>query len=59
VGRGGRRTNAVLADPKFKTRVADLGGAMLGGSPSELATLIDEETKKWAKVIKFVKLTPI
>jgi tripartite-type tricarboxylate transporter receptor subunit TctC len=52
-------TNAVLADPKFKARVADLGGAMLGGSASDLGTLIDDETKKWAKVVKFAGLTPI
>jgi tripartite-type tricarboxylate transporter receptor subunit TctC len=51
--------NAVLADPTFKTRVADLGGAMLGGSPSDLATLIEEETTKWAKVVKFAGITPI
>jgi tripartite-type tricarboxylate transporter receptor subunit TctC len=52
-------TNAVLADPNFKSRVADLGGAMLGGSPSDLSTLIEEETGKWAKVVKFAGLTPI
>lgn len=51
--------NAVLADPRFKARVADLGGAMLGGSPSDLARLIEEETSKWAKVVKFAGLTPI
>ena len=52
-------TNAVLADPKIKTRLADLGGAMLGGSPSALGTLITEETEKWGKVVKFAKITPI
>lgn len=52
-------TNAVLADPTFKTRVADLGGAMLGGSPSDLLTLIEGETSKWAKVVEFAGLTPI
>jgi hypothetical protein len=49
----------VLADPKIKTRLADLGGAMLGGSPSALGTLITEETEKWGKVVKFAKITPI
>ena len=52
-------TNAVLADPKYKTRLADLGGAMLGGSPSALGTLIAGETEKWAKVVKFAKIMPI
>ena len=52
-------TNAVLADPKLKTRLADLGGAMLGGSPSDLETLIAAETEKWGKVVKFAGITPI
>jgi len=45
--------NAGLADPKFKARLADLGGTPLVGSPADLGRLIAEETEKWAKVIKF------
>jgi tripartite-type tricarboxylate transporter receptor subunit TctC len=52
-------TNAVLADPKIRARLADLGGAILGGSPSALGSLISEETEKWGKVVKFAKITPI
>jgi tripartite-type tricarboxylate transporter receptor subunit TctC len=52
-------TNAVLADPKFVAKLADLGGAMLGGSPPALGSLISEETEKWGKVVKFAKITPI
>ncbi|WP_213741526.1 tripartite tricarboxylate transporter substrate binding protein [Bradyrhizobium sp. dw_411] len=52
-------TNTVLADPAFKAKLADLGGAMLGGSPSDLGSLISEETEKWAKVVRFAKITPI
>ncbi len=51
--------NAVLADPGFKARVADLGGAMLGGPPSALGTLIAEEIAKWAEVVRFARITPI
>ncbi len=51
--------NAVLANPKFKARLADLGGMELGGSPSALGQLIAEETEKWAKVVKFAGITPI
>jgi tripartite-type tricarboxylate transporter receptor subunit TctC len=51
--------NAALADPKFKARLADLGGMELGGSPSALAKLIAEETEKWAKVVKFAEIKPI
>jgi tripartite-type tricarboxylate transporter receptor subunit TctC len=41
--------NAVLADPTFRARAADLGGTMLGGSPSTLAQLVAEESEKWAR----------
>jgi tripartite-type tricarboxylate transporter receptor subunit TctC len=51
--------NAALADPKFKARLADLGGTELGGSPSALAKLIAEETEKWAKVVKFAEIKRI
>jgi len=45
--------NAALADPKIKVRIADLGGTALALAPSEFATLIVEDTKKWAKVVHF------
>jgi tripartite-type tricarboxylate transporter receptor subunit TctC len=45
--------NAALADPKMKTRLADLGGTVLSGSPAEFGKHIAAETEKWAKVIKF------
>jgi tripartite-type tricarboxylate transporter receptor subunit TctC len=51
--------NAVLADPGFKARLADLSGTVLGGSPAALGSLIAEETQKWAKVVKFAGMTPI
>src|SRR5262249_7271102 len=44
--------NAALADPKMKARLADLGGTVLGGSPSDFGKLIADETEKWAKVIR-------
>ena len=48
-----REINAALADPKFKARLADLGGTRLAGSPADFGKLIAEETEKWAKVVKF------
>jgi tripartite-type tricarboxylate transporter receptor subunit TctC len=45
--------NAALADPKFKARLADLGGVPLRGLPADFGKLIAEETEKWAKVVKF------
>jgi tripartite-type tricarboxylate transporter receptor subunit TctC len=44
--------NAGLADPKIKTRIADLGAAVLPMSPNEFGKLIADETEKWAKVIR-------
>src|SRR5215510_8736593 len=50
--------NAALVDPKIKTRLADLGGMALTGSPTDFARLIAEETDKWAKVIRFAGIKP-
>jgi tripartite-type tricarboxylate transporter receptor subunit TctC len=50
--------NAGLADPKLKGRFADLGGAMLVGTPADFGKLIVEETEKWAKVVKFSGARP-
>jgi tripartite-type tricarboxylate transporter receptor subunit TctC len=44
--------NAILADPKMKARLVDLGGAVLSGSPGDFGKLIAEETEKWGKVVK-------
>jgi tripartite-type tricarboxylate transporter receptor subunit TctC len=48
-----RQTNAALADPTMKARLAALGCAVFGGSPADFANFISEETAKWAKVVKF------
>jgi tripartite-type tricarboxylate transporter receptor subunit TctC len=50
--------NAVLADPKVKTRIAELGGMVLALSPVEYGKRLAEETAKWAKVIKFSGAKP-
>ena len=47
-----KEINAGLADPKLKSQLADLGGIVLSGSPADFRTLIAEEIKKWAKVIR-------
>jgi tripartite-type tricarboxylate transporter receptor subunit TctC len=44
--------NVALADPKMKSRLADLGGTVLAGSPADFGKLIAEETEKWGKVIR-------
>jgi tripartite-type tricarboxylate transporter receptor subunit TctC len=48
-----KELNAGLADSKIKTRIVELGGTVLGGSPAEFAASLSEAIEKWTKVIKF------
>jgi tripartite-type tricarboxylate transporter receptor subunit TctC len=50
--------NAFLADPKMKSKLVDLGGTELPGSPAEFAKMIADETEKWSKVVKFANVKP-
>ena len=47
-----KETNAGLADPKLKVRLADLGGTLIPGSPADFGKLIADDTEKWGKVIR-------
>src|SRR5262249_24263194 len=47
-----KEINAALAEPKTKSRLADLGGTVLPGSPAGFGKLIADETEKWGKVIR-------
>jgi tripartite-type tricarboxylate transporter receptor subunit TctC len=47
-----REINAVLADPKDKERLADLGSEPLPGSPAQIGKMLADETEKWARVIR-------
>jgi tripartite-type tricarboxylate transporter receptor subunit TctC len=49
-----KEVNAGLADPKIRTRLAELGGKALPGSPDDFGKLIADETEKWGEVVKFV-----
>jgi tripartite-type tricarboxylate transporter receptor subunit TctC len=53
-----KEINAGLADPKTKARLADLGGTPLVGSPADFGKFIEDETDKWAKVIKSAGIKP-
>jgi tripartite-type tricarboxylate transporter receptor subunit TctC len=44
--------NAVIADPKIKAQLVDLGSTVVPGSPADFGKLIIDETEKWAKVIR-------
>jgi tripartite-type tricarboxylate transporter receptor subunit TctC len=53
-----KEINAALADAKFKTRLADLDGTVLGGSPADFGKILAEETEKWGKVIRAARIRP-
>jgi tripartite-type tricarboxylate transporter receptor subunit TctC len=53
-----REVNASLADPKLKTRLAELGYATTGSSPAEFGSMIAREIDKWVKVLKFAGIKP-
>jgi len=44
--------NKVLADPKIRERLAELGGVPTPGTPEECGKTIARETQKWEKVVK-------
>ena len=48
-----KEINTALANPTIKARLAELGGVVLPGSPTDFGKLIADETEKWGKVVKF------
>jgi tripartite-type tricarboxylate transporter receptor subunit TctC len=50
--------NASLADPAMKTRLAELGGTALSGSPADFGKLLVDDTEKLGKVVRFAKMKP-
>ena len=48
-----REINTAMADPKIKSRIVDLGGPPIIGTPGDFGKIIAEDTAKWAKVIQF------
>jgi tripartite-type tricarboxylate transporter receptor subunit TctC len=58
IDRLNQEINAGLADPQLKARLADLGGTVFSGSPSDFSKFIADETEKLAKVTKFAGMKP-
>jgi tripartite-type tricarboxylate transporter receptor subunit TctC len=58
IGKLNNEINAALVDPTMRARLADLGGAVLAGSPADFGKLIADETEKWAKVIRAANIKP-
>ncbi len=48
-----KEINAIIADPKMKARLVDLGVEPQPMTPQEFGKLCADATAKWAKVIKF------
>ena len=48
-----KAVNDVLADPKMKAKLADLGGIPMAGTPADFGKVMADETAKWEKVVKF------
>jgi tripartite-type tricarboxylate transporter receptor subunit TctC len=45
--------NAAIKEVKLKTRLGELGGVLLTGSPADFGKIIAQDTEKWAQVVKF------
>jgi tripartite-type tricarboxylate transporter receptor subunit TctC len=58
IGKLNKEINAILAEPKAKARLADLGASLLAGSPADFGKLVADETEKWGKVVKFSGAKP-
>jgi tripartite-type tricarboxylate transporter receptor subunit TctC len=53
-----KEINAVLADPRMKQRLLDVGGVPLSLTPAAFGKLIADDTEKWAKVIRATNIKP-
>jgi tripartite-type tricarboxylate transporter receptor subunit TctC len=53
-----REVNAILAEPKAKTRFLEIGASLLPGSAADFGKLVADETEKWAKVIRAANIKP-
>jgi tripartite-type tricarboxylate transporter receptor subunit TctC len=53
-----REINAAVANPMIKARLAEQGGTVFGGSPTDFEKLIADDTTKWARVIRAANIKP-
>jgi tripartite-type tricarboxylate transporter receptor subunit TctC len=58
VGKLNNEINPILADPRMKSRLTELGSAPIVLSPAEFGKLFDQEVEKWGKVVKFAGIKP-
>ena len=48
--------NAGLADAQVKTRLANVGGTGIPGTPTDFRKIITDETEKWGAVVRAAKI---
>jgi tripartite-type tricarboxylate transporter receptor subunit TctC len=48
--------NAALADPAIGARLTELGAPVFASSRAEFSKVIEADTEKWAKVVKFANI---
>lgn len=58
INRLNREIAAALADPVLSQRLFELGAIPIKGTPAEFGAMLEDETKKWAKVVKFAGIKP-
>jgi tripartite-type tricarboxylate transporter receptor subunit TctC len=58
VDRLNKEINAILAEPRAKTRFAELGASLVKGSAADFRKLLVDETEKWGKGVKFAGAKP-
>ena len=56
IGKLNRETNASLAEPELKAKLANFGATVMTGSPADFGKFIASEIDKWGKVIKFANI---
>lgn len=49
--------NKAIASPEVRERLAKLGAEPVGGTPAQLATLVSQDSARWAKLIKERNIT--
>ena len=57
IDRLNKEINAGLSEPKVTTRLAELAGPVLPGSPADFGKLIADETEKWGKVVRAANIS--
>ncbi|MCE7527005.1 tripartite tricarboxylate transporter substrate binding protein [Polynucleobacter sp. IMCC 30228] len=52
IDRVNAEVNRILAEPKMREKLAELGGVPIPGTPEDFGKIIAAETQKWEKVVK-------